>query len=198
MDASLDIHVIKGPDIKQVMHELGQLRIDVFREFPYLYDGDLEYEQKYLKAYTESPGSIAVLALDGKKVVGASTGLPLIDETVEFRSAFKDSGYPVETVFYCGESILLPRYRGKGVYKHFFHEREEHARSLGRYKTITFCAVQRPENHPHRPAGYRPLDPVWKKFGYRKVPEINTTYHWTDIGRNTESGKKMIFWIKSL
>ncbi len=198
MDPSLDIHVIKGPDIKDVLHELGQLRIDVFREFPYLYDGNAEYEQKYLQTYAESPESIAVLALDGKQVVGASTGLPLTDETEEFKNAFKDSGYPEQTVFYCGESILLPRYRGMGVYKHFFREREEHARSLNRYQTITFCAVQRPESHPLRPADYRPLDPVWKKFGYRKVPELQTTYYWKDIGRNTESGKLMIFWIKTL
>jgi GNAT superfamily N-acetyltransferase len=198
MDPQLEKRVVTGPDIGKYIDQLGQLRIEVFREFPYLYDGDPEYEQAYLQRYAGSPDSIAILIFDGEKIAGASTGLPLKDETDEFRGAFANSGYPLDTIFYCGESILLPRYRGMGVYKHFFRERERHAHSLGGYSHITFCAVERPENHPLRPPGYRPLDPVWKKFGYLKDPSLKTTYHWRDIGEDHESGKPMVFWIKSL
>ncbi len=48
--------------------------IEVFRAFPYLYEGSAEYERKYLSTYARSPGSIFVLAFDGDEVVGGRDG----------------------------------------------------------------------------------------------------------------------------
>ena len=70
-----------GSDLARYIPELAQLRIRVFRDFPYLYEGDLDYERRYLETYTRSPGSVIVLVFDGNDIVGASTGLPLSDET---------------------------------------------------------------------------------------------------------------------
>ena len=74
---------LSGPDLNQYIDELAQLRMRVFHDFPYLYDGDAEYEARYLKTYIDAPDSVIVLAFDGDKIVGASTGLPLRHETDE-------------------------------------------------------------------------------------------------------------------
>jgi GNAT superfamily N-acetyltransferase len=186
------------PDLKKYIPDLASLRIRVFRDFPYLYDGTTEYEEKYLKAYTDCAESVVVLVLDGDTVVGATTGLPMDAETPEFQKPFVENGFDPAKIFYCAESVLLPEYRGRGIYPKFFAEREGHARSLGHFDTVTFCCVQRPDDHPLRPADYVPLDRIWTKFGYMKHPELHTSYHWKDVGETEETDKPMVFWLKSL
>ena len=77
----LRLERLSGDKLNQYIPELAELRIRVFRDFPYLYDGDLTYEEKYLQTYIEAPDSVIVLAFDGDHVVGASTGIPLKYET---------------------------------------------------------------------------------------------------------------------
>ncbi|MEY4685331.1 MAG: hypothetical protein RLZ25_1790 [Pseudomonadota bacterium] len=200
MSGTLTIKRITGSDGTLATHlkDLAQLRIEVFRAFPYLYDGSIEYEMSYLETYTACPESIVVLVLDGDRVVGATTGLPLDAETPEFQRPFIEAGYDPSRIFYCAESVLLPQYRGQGVYPKFFEEREGHARSMVRFDTCAFCCVERPDNHPLRPEDYVPLDRIWSRFGYVKHPELRTSYSWKDVDENQESDKPMVFWLKPL
>jgi len=192
------IQSLAGTDLAPWISDLARLRITVFRDYPYLYDGSFEYEENYLQTYLNSKDSIIILALDGQRVVGASTGLPLTDETDEFQQPFVKHGYEPGKVFYCAESVLLPSHRGKGIYKQFFSGREGHARALARFDYCSFCCVQRPENHPLRPVDYVPLDAVWTRFGYRKQPELVTNYSWKDVDEQQETEKPMVFWTKNL
>lgn len=198
MIETISVKRLSGRELEPYIADLARLRIKVFRDFPYLYDGTLEYEEKYLKTYIKSPDSVVILALDGDKAIGASTGLPMEDETEEFQKPFIDNGYDPRRIFYCGESVLLKEYRGKGIYKNFFQGREGHARDLGRFDYCSFCCVQRPADHPLRPADYVPLDAVWTKFGYVRHPELHTTYTWKDINETEETAKPMVFWLKSI
>jgi GNAT superfamily N-acetyltransferase len=184
-----------GHELEPHLDALGALRIAVFREYPYLYDGSLEYERDYLRVYLCSKGSLVVLAFDGDRVVGATTCLPMLDEGPEFQAAFVKAGYDLSTICYFGESILLPQYRGKGIGKAFFTRREAHVQALG-LKLSTFCAVDRPADHPLRPTGYRPLDDFWRSLGYTKRPELQAIFEWKEIGEEIESPKTLTFWTK--
>jgi hypothetical protein len=192
------LRAVSGAAVRPYLPALARLRIEVFREFPYLYDGDTAYEERYLRAYVDSPESLVLLALDGDTVVGASTGIPLDHETEDFRRPFRAAGITPADVFYCGESVLARDYRGRGLYKKFFMGREGHARALGRFTQTAFCAVQRPPEHPRRPAGYVPLDDVWARFGYTRRPELSTTFDWKDLDETVPSPKPMVFWTKPL
>lgn len=194
----LKIQSVSGEALKDYIPALAALRIRVFREFPYLYDGDLAYEEAYLNTYVQAPDSVIVLVFDGEDVVGASTAIPMANETVEFKQPFVDAGYNPDEIFYCGESVLLPQYRGQGVGVTFFEQREAHAAKLGGFRYSCFCAVDRPEDHPRRPADYEPLDRFWQKRGYQKTPELATTYSWKDLDEAEQSAKPMTFWMKLL
>jgi GNAT superfamily N-acetyltransferase len=198
MAHSLRLERIGGRRILDFLPALARLRITVFRDFPYLYDGSEAYERSYLQTYIDAPDSVMVLVLDGDELVGASSGIPLADEVAELRRPFEQSAYPPERVFYCGESVLLPAYRGRGLGVRFFEEREAHARALGRFELICFAAVQRPAEHPRRPAGYLPLDDFWQRRGYRERPELATTFSWQDLDEPAETPKPMVFWTKEL
>jgi GNAT superfamily N-acetyltransferase len=188
----------KGAEIESVFEDLGKLRITVFHDFPYLYEGSLDYEMEYLKIYSQSAKSLLFAVYDGDQMVGATTCIPLSDETEEVRKPFKGAGYEVDRVFYFGESILLKEYRGLGLGHRFFDEREAHARSFGSFHIACFCAVERDADHPLKPAEYRPNDAFWLKRGYRKEPGLQSNMEWLDIGEREQTSKKMTFWVKSL
>ncbi len=191
----LRLENVHGPRLAPHLDALGALRITVFRDYPYLYDGTLEYERDYLRTYLTSPDSLVVLVFDGETVVGASTCLPLSREGTEFQAPFHQGGLKIDEICYFGESVLLPAYRGRGIGKRFFQRREEHAQMLGARLT-TFCAVNRPDTHPLRPPDYRPLDDFWTSLGYRKRPELRAEFVWKEIGEATESPKQLTFWTK--
>lgn len=197
-DEAIRCESLSGRAVASRLAELAGLRIEVFREFPYLYDGDENYEREYLRTYVDSPRSLAMLVYEGDRLVGATTGLPLADETDDVRRPFVDRGMDTDGIFYCGESVLLPAWRGRGIYRAMFAAREGHARSLGGFHTATFCCVQRPPSHPLRPAGFEPLDAVWRHFGYVEHPEIETRFDWKDVGESQPSVKPMRFWLKAL
>lgn len=193
----LHLLTVQGKQIEPYLDALGALRITVFRDYPYLYDGSLDYERDYLKVYLEAERSLAVLALHGDAVVGATTCMPMADEGPEFQEAFVKAGHDISRICYLGESILLSQYRGRGLGRQFFKHRENHARSLGLGLT-TFCAVDRPRDHPLRPEGYRPLDDFWISLGYQKQPGMQATFHWKEVHEAAESAKTLTFWTKEL
>jgi GNAT superfamily N-acetyltransferase len=186
---TLDIASLTGEAIAAVLPDLARLRMTVFRDWPYLYDGSLEYEEKYLATFAAAPGAVCVVARDGAQIVGASTGLPMRHADEEFKGPFAAAFYDISEVFYCGESVLLPGYRGGGVGHAFFDHREAQARRLGGFKYSTFCRVVRPDDHPAKPKDYRPLDAFWAKRGYRPVAGLIARYDWKDIGEASETQK---------
>lgn len=196
-DHSLTFLTVTGADIRPFIPDAARLRIAVFREFPYLYDGDMAYEERYLQTYSEAPDSLFVIARDGDRTVGVSTGVPLAQETGEVLEPFQKAGIPPEEVFYFGESVLLPEYRGRGAGVRFFQEREKYARGLPCIRRAAFCAVDRPENHPRRPADFTPLDEFWKKRGFSKT-ELFTRFSWKELDETEESPKRLTFWMKTL
>lgn len=197
MDSPHTIGLFRGPEIASWLEDVARLRIDVFRAWPYLYEGSVDYERKYLAAYAESKDSLFVLAFDDGAVVGASTGLPLADDTVEFHEPFVAQGIPVESVFYFGESVLLPAYRGRGLGHAFFDGREAHARALGRFAWTAFCAVDRADDDARRPADYRPNDGLWNKRGYQRKPGMTMRLLWEEPGRG-EVEHGLTFWLRGL
>lgn len=193
---SVTTRVLTGEDLAAALDDVARLRIAVFRAWPYLYDGDQDYERDYLRAY-QSPGAVVVVAEDAGRIVGASTGAPMADHAADFGAAFAGRPEPLSDIFYCAESVLLPDYRGHGLGHAFFDAREAHARSLGARYTA-FCSVIRPADHPARPTDYRPLDGFWRKRGYAPLPGIIAHYSWRDLGTDTETDKPLQFWMKSL
>ncbi len=191
------VKLLHGADLDSALDELARLRIAVFSEWPYLYDGDLTYEQRYLQVYQASDKAIVIGAYDGSWLVGASTGAPLKEHAGDFADAFANTDLDLGDIFYCGESVLLKRYRGQGVGKRFFDLRELHARELG-YKRICFCSVLREEDHPLRPSDYRPLDSFWSGRGYAPLENVVAQFAWKDIDGTAETQKPLQFWIKDL
>lgn len=194
---SIDVQILSGAALEAALADVAELRIGVFRDYPYLYDGDAAYERRYLAAYRDSPGAILVGAFDGARLVGASTGTPLARHDPAFAAPVAAARYDVGRVFYCAESVLLKPYRGQGVGHRFFDLREAHARELG-LEYSAFCGVIRPEEHPSRTPDYRPLDDFWRRRGYQPIPGAMAHFEWKEVGGESEVSHDLQFWIRSL
>lgn len=193
----LEIRPVTGAGIAHHIPELAKLRVSIFREWPYLYDGSHEYESDYLKVYAESPDALVVLALDAGKIVGISTAVPLASEPETLRAPLREAGHDPDRTLYAGESLLHREYRGRGVGVRFFDERERHARHLG-MSHVVFCRVVRNKDDPRRPADHRELDDFWRRRGYRFRPEIRTTFTWKEVGNPHPVKNDMEFFVKAL
>ncbi|RAL21775.1 GNAT family N-acetyltransferase [Lujinxingia litoralis] len=194
----VEVRRLSGESVHRYIDDLARLRIEIFRTYPYLYDGDLDYERRYLARYLESAESVLVAAFDGERVVGVSTGMPMAASDEDFQRPFNELGYDVDAIFYLAESVLLPEYRGQGVGVRFFEEREAHVRDLGRFRFACFAAVVRPPDHPDRPEGWQPLDDFWRRRGYERQPQIRTMMRWKEIATVEEVPEVMEIWLKDL
>ena len=175
------IQPVTGPDLTTALPALARLRIAVFREWPYLYAGTLDYEQGYLAKFGRAEGAVIVAARDGEAIVGVATASPMVGHADAFAEPFRARGYDIARIFYFGESVLLPAYRGHGIGHAFFDHREAHARAQGGYAYAAFCGVVRDPAHPLRPAGYVPLDAFWRRRGYQPMAGLVGSFEWPDI-----------------
>lgn len=128
----LRVKPLTGEALAAALPALAELRVEVFRAFPYLYAGDPDYERRYLSAYAASRDAVVVGAFDGPRLIGAATAAPMEDHAAEFARPFAECGRRLGEILYLGESVLLPEYRGRGLGHAFFDEREAHGRALGR------------------------------------------------------------------
>ena len=163
----MEISTLTGQELQKALPQLAALRMEVFRGYPYLYDGSLDYEESYLTALIKSKDSIIVAAGDGGKIVGCATGSALEGHHREFAAPFLEHGFDPNEVFYCGESVLLPSYRGRGLGHTFFDRREAHAKERD-YKYSAFCGVVRAGRSP---AQTRNLFPARYVLEEARVPE---------------------------
>ena len=194
---TISVHRLHSSELASALEDLARLRCEVFAAFPYLYDGDLAYEREYLREFAAEPGSVLVVASDAGRIVGAATASPMAAQKAEFRAPFQARGFDTARLFYFGESVLLPQYRGAGIGHTFFDHREASARDGGATHA-TFAAVIRPVDHPARPADYRPLDQFWSKRGYAPVEGLVTEFAWQEHGLSKKTSKPMQYWMREL
>ncbi|MEZ5924752.1 MAG: GNAT family N-acetyltransferase [Hyphomicrobiaceae bacterium] len=192
------VEPVTGTALRDLLPALALLRIEVFRDFPYLYDGTLGYEQRYIAEFAAAADTVVVVAKAGEEIVGMATASPMLGHADAFAEPFRERGYDVDRLFYCGESVLKRTYRGRGIGHAFFDHREAHGRALGRFTHVTFCGVVRPPDHPLRPPDYRPLDGFWRKRGYLPLDGVRARFSWKDIDKSEADEKEMQFWIRPL
>jgi GNAT superfamily N-acetyltransferase len=191
----LRFETLRGDALRGWLPRLAGLRIAVFRDWPYLYEGEAGYEEKYLAAYADSPGAAVIAAIDGERAVGCATCQPMAEATGRVRDACAARGLDPARFCYFGESVLLAGYRGRGAGVRFFELREAHARSLG-LQAAAFCAVTRNDNDPRRPKDHVPLDGFWTRRGYARRADIAVIFDWREVGDDRETPHALGFWVK--
>lgn len=197
MKAMDDVVIEKLSNRAAGLRALADLRMIVFRNWPYLYEGDEAYEENYIREFLNSERATLILARVDDVPVGMATASPLAGQPDSLVAPLADAGIDVAAAFYFGESVLLPQYRGLGIGHRFFDEREAAARDAGATIAL-FCAVVREPGDPRRPAGARDLIPFWQTRGYAALDGVFCHMDWKDVGEDAATPHLMQFWAKSL
>lgn len=195
-----DIHIrsFTGAGLKPYIHSVAKLRMEVFRDYPYFEEPDLDHETRYLKKLATCKEAIAVLIFDNTTLVGASLGYPLSIEEPAIQRPFKDKHLDIDSFYVFGDSALLKHYRGRGIGHHFYDARETHVRHYKKFKHICFCVPDCNESDPQRPKDYIPLHDFWRKRGYVHHPEMKCYLSWVQTDETHPSERRMGYWIKDL
>ena len=195
-----DIHVrsFTGSGLKPYIHSIAKLRMEVFRDYPYFEEPDLEKEVQYLRKVFVHKESIGVLIFDNTTLVGVSLGYPLAIEEAAITLFFKEADKEIDSYFFFGDSALLKHYRGRGIGHHFFDAREAHIAHHKKYKHICFCVPDCKDPDPKKPKDFISLHDFWRKRGYIHHPEMKCYPIWKELEENSPTKKQLSFWIKDL
>ncbi len=188
---------LAGHEAKKYFEEIARIRITLFREYPYLYEGSQEYEREYLETYFRSANAVVLLVFDNDKVVGFSNSIPLAEESAELKAPFERQGLNLNDYLYIGEVMLYPEYRGQGFMRKFLEFHEDKARKEG-YKYTVLMTVERPDDHSLRPSDYKSLDSMWRHFGYERLSAMRIHLAWTQVDTKREMENRLAIWQKQI
>jgi GNAT superfamily N-acetyltransferase len=189
--------LLAGTAIADARDEVATLRLEIFREYPYLYQGRREDELTYLCTYFEAPDACVILAYDGDAVIGAVAGIPLIHEDAQMLDAFAETAFSPDEAYYVGELLFRPAYRNGGLGQKLLARLESHLRSLGRYSTLTCATLERPDDHPLRPRDYIPITRFLAHTGFDRLSGVTTSFTWREID-GVKRDHLMQFWSKPI
>ena len=194
----MEIIALRGEEILPFLNEVAELRIKIFREWPYLYEGDFETEKNYLKVYANAEDSILVLAKDQDRIVGIAMGLPINESMEQVQRIFCEKQIPTDNCYYFADVILLKEYRKNKIGLKMIKDFESALTSLEDYEWIYFCEIAREKNDPRIPLNYKSLDSFWDSLGYPIVPNWKTYMGWLDIGSDEKASHLMRFRRKQI
>lgn len=192
--SAVTIREFRGAEAEPYVEAIARLRIDNFREFPYLYDGDLDYERAYLATYFRSASAKIYLVFDGDKAVGFSNSILLSEESDDFTKPFRDKGFALEEYLYIGEAILNPPYRGRKLFHALAKLHEDRIRAEA-HKNVLCYSVVRSEDHPLRPEGYKPIEALWTRLGFHHDPELDVPMAWKQVDTGKEEENILAAWV---
>lgn len=197
---NIPIKVAKGSHINTHFDQLAQLRIDIFHEYPYLYEGDLDYEKKYLQIYSSCDKAIMLYFENNNAIQGACTCIPMHEETQEFIDPIiKHTDINIDQAFYIGEILVRKEFRGIKLGKKLMEHAIVYIKThFPQYHNIILCTVEREDRQDKKPVNYLKPDYFWRKYGFEKIPSLSMELEWRDIGDKEETSKKMSYWIKKL
>lgn len=198
----LSIEILIGKDSNDYIEKISQLRIEAFKEYPYLYQGELAYEKQYVRGYTtDSKAMIAIAKLDGT-IAGISSGIPLISESEivsDAKKIFSAQKINISDYYYYGEIIILPEFRSQGNASKLYSAQDELIKSWG-FKYACILTVVREEDHPLKPKDYKSPDKMWEHFGFFRN-NLTTKHHWPTIQSDmsvVDIDNILEFWTKKL
>ena len=169
--------MVTGKAINDCFEAIATLRLMVFSEYPYCYQGSFEDEQKHFGQYTcHEDRSLAVL-FEKNQIIGLSTripaasALPLLGRAVP---ELERRGVNIEQHYYVIESMIKQAFRGKKRGQLLYQEHEVFIRRRG-YQTN--CLLTLATESTITSVEKKPFTSLWHWLGFKKTA-IQTSFTW--------------------
>lgn len=196
-----NIKLITGQEQSAFIPFIADLRISQYREYPYLYEGNMKEESAYLSWLLALPSSAIAIAYLGSQPVGFVGGAGFVEFDEHFKGSielFKNAQVQPAAYYYFTDVIIAHEHRGKKLGTKLFKVLEAHAQSLG-YKAGC-CVTESHEIHPLKPKDYKSVDSFLQRIGYTKsLLALNFTWMTRQIdGESAVQEHTLTYWLKTL
>lgn len=199
MHADYTYKLFEKESIEEVLPFIVANRIEAFREYPYLYEGNWDEEASLIRQLSTMRDSAVVVAFFHDQPVGFLSGVSFQaydDHFVGSVEKFQQAGFDAQAFYYFPEMIIVSEHRGKGLSKKLFTILKENAKKMG-YTQGCFVTESH-ENHHLKPVDYRGLDTLWSDMGCQKT-DITLNFSWMTLQNNNEQSMQehiLTYWIK--
>lgn len=200
-NSTYNLRLLTGKAIQEIIPFLVAQRIEMYREYPYLYEGSRTVEEECLQQFAQLPSSAVAIAYLDDEPVGFIIGASLADYDQHFIGsieAFKSNGKNPNEYYYFADVLILPAHKGKSLATRLFALFEEYCANLG-FLYACFVSESHVE-HPLKPIDYNEVDLIWQHYGYQKS-NIKIYFSWNTIqpdGPAQEQLHELPYWIKKL
>lgn len=197
---TVHLETFKGADIQPYTRLLSEMRLKEFRQFPYLYIGNMEDDLAYTQTFSSTPQGRLIVAFQGNQVVGVRSGMPL--ETPLFfldrwRSFLQKQGINTKKCFFSGEIVIDPAFQKKGLRSQLMNQYFQEVEAMG-FTSIMAITSLRPLDHPLRPQDYVDIDMPRYGFENTNIVLSNTWPTLQADGTVKEQENHLIVWMKNL
>lgn len=195
---SMTIQLVKGKELLANIAELAKLRLKIFREYPYLYEGDSASEESYLSLFASSSDAFFIVAKGESQLVGAISGIPLDFAQKEIRDAFCQSTIESGGYYALCDILVLKEHRNRKIGSILYKEFENQLLKMKRYTKLVLWQIVRAQDDPRRPNDYFSLDDFWRKKGFIKHPELVCYIPWKEVSDEKAISHRFEFWVKEM
>lgn len=184
----------------RLLNYFAALRIVFFRDYPYLYSGDFNYEKDYLNYYIADQSAVFLTASLNSNIIGFCSGASFLSMGNAFGNVlekFSAKGYLPKDLYYLGEIIVKDNFANRILSKQLFKRMLSYSLELN-FKGITFCNTLEPnfKSYSQNKYKFEKFANIFNKIGIID-PHITTTVTYNTVDSiNHESEKKhtMKFW----
>lgn len=195
---NIRIETLKGNEITPYYDEMIHFCHQIYRSYPYFYNGEDSEYAAYLKAYSQSNETIICLAFDDQEMVGLAIGTPMSKTRALYQQVLLEKGYDISSFFYLGEFGLKPSYWGMGIEDSLYSHIEQFAKAEGVYEKIG-CWEIKSEFHAFPPSpSYTLTKEFLEKVGFTYHPDLNFQICWTHVGDIHETAHSAVYSLKHL
>ena len=178
---NIRIEIITSLKIASYIDKVSEMRLRIFKEYPYLYYGTMAAEKNYMMLYTTDAKATLALAYDDNKIIGISTGIPLLsnaDIINDCPNLLMESGEVPADYYYYGEILLEREYRGYGISSRLYAAQDLLVKKWG-FNKCCILTVMRDMQHPLKPENYQCTENIWKHLSFKQFEHpITTMFTW--------------------
>ncbi|MDQ2994889.1 MAG: hypothetical protein M3R00_08120 [Pseudomonadota bacterium] len=181
----ITIETFSGVAARPYVDDLARLRLDAFKEYPYLYAGNLETEITYTMPYAEIDKAMITVAYVNNRLAGLTTGMPVDCDSLmvnDIKKILVERGDTPTYYYYYGELIVLSEFEGRGLGQKLYETQDALIQSQG-FTHVCQITSLREEHHPLKPSNYRSLDDYWQKLGFYREHKT-MSYRWPTLQTN--------------
>lgn len=193
LNEAVRIEKVTGQGIFPYIDDLIRLRTEVFKEWPYLYKADQEFERTYIRNFAECEAAVVALVFEKDRVIGAMTGIPL--ESTHFTEPFVAHQLNPKRYFYFSEAMVEKPYRRLGLLNKMTDLLENHIENLKEPFFRCFCMIEREDDLRKPPEAFS-LFSFAEKHGFTRYPHLFCLLKWKEVDIEKDSEHKLVFWIK--